>query len=75
VKHLKLIYVRKPNPSDDGFGAVRDLFARSDTTLTTISLWECNFDTAQNQSQLLAAFHTNRTVTDLALRQDHHDRL
>jgi Ran GTPase-activating protein (RanGAP) involved in mRNA processing and transport len=41
------------------------LFSRSDTTITTVTLVWCNFGTAQEESQLYAAFHTNRTVTDL----------
>jgi hypothetical protein len=55
--------VRDPSP-DVGLNVLTDDFARSDTTLTNVTLNSCNFGRQQEASQLLAAFHTNRTVID-----------
>jgi hypothetical protein len=53
--------------SDGGANVLRDLFARSDTTLTKVTFSSCNFGTGEETSQLLAACQTNRTMTDLAI--------
>jgi Leucine Rich repeat len=57
-----------PHPSDGSLNVLRDFFARSDTTLTKVTLHQCNFGSQQDAEQLLAAFHTNRTVVDLSIR-------
>jgi hypothetical protein len=49
---------------DGGLGVLRTFFARSDTTLTSVSLSFCIFGGEEDASQLLSAFQTNRTVTD-----------
>jgi hypothetical protein len=54
-------------PFDGGLEILRSFFARSDTTLTKVRLYCCTFGSAQEASQLLAAFQTNTTVTDLAI--------
>jgi Leucine Rich repeat len=57
------------HPPDGGLDILRDFFARSDTTLTKVTLIEGRmFGPAEETSQILAAFHTNRTVTDLTLK-------
>jgi hypothetical protein len=70
--HLKLKNVKLPGnwnyPSDGSLDVLRSFFARSDTTVTRVTLWECDFGTAQEASLLLAAFRTNRTVTDLCIK-------
>jgi Leucine Rich repeat len=61
--------VSDPSP-DGGLNVLKDFFGRSDTTLTNVTLvYCCNFGSQEDASQLLAAFHTNRTVTDLTIRQ------
>jgi hypothetical protein len=42
-------------------------FARSDTKLTKVSLFECDFGQQEQATQLVAAFHTNRIVVDVAI--------
>jgi hypothetical protein len=45
-----------------------NFFARSDTTLTKFTLRHCKLGSGEaDVSQLLAAFHTNRTVTDIEI--------
>ena len=51
------------DPSDGGL----DVLTASDTPLTKVTLNGCNFGNQQDASQLLAAFHTNRTVTHLKI--------
>jgi hypothetical protein len=70
ITKLQLNCVRlSQHPSDGGFNVLRDFFARSDTTtLTRIELHICFFGTAEDAAQLLAAFQTNRSVTDLSIR-------
>jgi Leucine Rich repeat len=46
---------------------LKDFFGRSDTTLTKVTLDECAFGTTEDTSQLLAAFHTNRTISDVEI--------
>jgi hypothetical protein len=67
ITELELLYWRLLYPSDGGLDVLRAFFARSDTTLTKVTLDVCNFGTAEDASQLLAAFHTNRTVIDLTI--------
>jgi Leucine Rich repeat len=57
------------DPSDGGVVVLRDFFARSDTTLTTVTLDRCDFGSQQDAEQLLAAFHTNRTITDIKIHR------
>jgi hypothetical protein len=55
------------SPSDGGLNVLTDFFARSDTTLTKVRFWDCyNVGSQQDASQLIAAFATNRTITDLS---------
>lgn len=54
-------------PSDGGLNVLRDLFARSDTTLTTVTLHHCYFGSQEDASHLLAAilsFQHNRHGLD-----------
>jgi Leucine Rich repeat len=62
--------VSEPSP-DGGLNVLKDLFARSDTTLTLtkVTLRHCDFGSQQNTEQLLAAFHTNRTITYLYIQR------
>jgi hypothetical protein len=59
--------IQLPERSDGGLDVLRRFFARSDTTLTKVTLWDCNFGNTEEASQLLEAFHTNRTVTDFTI--------
>jgi hypothetical protein len=54
-------------PSDGGLNVLRTFFARSDTTLTKVTLGCFIFGEPEEASQLLAAFHTSRTVVDLTI--------
>jgi Leucine Rich repeat len=58
--------VSDPSP-DGGLDVLRNFFARSDTTLTKVTLSCCHFGSQEDTSQLLAAFQTNRSVLDLAI--------
>jgi hypothetical protein len=58
--------VSDPSP-DGGLDVLKDFFGRSDTTVTKVALYWCKFGSTQDASQLLAAFHTNRIITDLAI--------
>jgi Leucine Rich repeat len=69
ITELWFFCVRLSEPSDGGLDVLRTFFSRSDTTLTKVCLYYCNFGSAQDASQLLAAFETNRTVTDLTIHQ------
>jgi hypothetical protein len=62
---VDLIY--DPSP-DGGVNVLRDFFARSDTTLTKVTFSDCAFR-HPDALQLLAAFHTNRTVTDITIHE------
>jgi hypothetical protein len=65
ITELELFCVHLSEPSDGGLDVLRAFFSRSDTTmLTKVTLWDCNFGNQEDASQLLAAFETNRTVTD-----------
>jgi hypothetical protein len=68
VTELVLCHVFTLQPSDGGLEVLRSFFARSDTTLTKVRLESCNFGQAEDASQLLMAFQTNTTVTDLEIR-------
>jgi hypothetical protein len=57
------------DPSDVGLNVLTDFIGRSDTTLTRVVLWRCNFGSQEDASKLLPAFHTNRTITDLTIHQ------
>jgi hypothetical protein len=54
---------------DGGLNVLKDFFARSDTMVTKVTIEQCNLGTTEEASQLLAAFHTNRTVTRLYIQQ------
>jgi hypothetical protein len=70
ITELALHYVKLPQPSDGGLDVLRDFFARSDDmTLTKVFLQGCNFGAAEEASQRLAAFHTNRSVTDFSIQR------
>jgi hypothetical protein len=60
-------YWNLPFDGDGRLEVLCTFFSRSDTTLTKVTLSSCDFGTAQDSSQLLAAFESNRTVTDLTL--------
>jgi Leucine Rich repeat len=53
--------------SDGGVEVLQSLFARSDTTLTKVTIRFCNFGSQEEATRLLAAFHANRTVIDLTI--------
>jgi hypothetical protein len=54
------------DPSHDGgLNVLREFFARSDTMLTKVALQWCRFGSQEDTSRLLAAFQTNRIVSDL----------
>jgi hypothetical protein len=57
------------DPYDSGgLKALRDFFARSDTTITKVVLQRyCIFGSPKDAERLLAAFHTNRTIADLSI--------
>jgi hypothetical protein len=56
--------------SDGAVNVLRDYFARSYTTLTKVTLADhCSSSTTEETSQLLAAFETNRTVSNLTIRR------
>jgi Leucine Rich repeat len=58
------------NPNTDGgLNVLQRFFSRGDTTLTKVEMYGCDFGTAQDAAQLLAAFQTNATVTDLTIRR------
>jgi Leucine Rich repeat len=71
VTELELANVRlvsDPSP-DGGVNVLKDFFARaSDTTVTKIKFWSCDFGSVEDTLQLLAGLHSNRTVTDLEIR-------
>jgi hypothetical protein len=67
VTELKLDAIELSLPHDGGLELLCTFFTRSDTTLTKATLSWCHFGTAQDAAQLLAAFETNRTVTDLTI--------
>jgi Leucine Rich repeat len=50
---------------DGGLEVLRSLFARSDTSLTRVRLFDCDFGTAQEALHLVSAFESNRTISDL----------
>jgi Leucine Rich repeat len=63
---LDLIILGSDPSPDGGWSVLRDFFGRRDAaTLTKVTLDGCDFGTTENASQLFAAFHTNRTVTDI----------
>jgi hypothetical protein len=65
LTELVLDYCRQvSNPSDGGLEVLRSFFARSDTTLTKVALWHCDFGQAEDALEL-AAIQTNTTVSDL----------
>jgi Leucine Rich repeat len=70
ITELELQNVRiLSEPSDGGLDVLRDFFSRSDTSLTKVTMDRCDFGSAQETSRLLAAFHSNRTVTDLTIKR------
>jgi hypothetical protein len=69
VTELELRDFRLSEPSDGGVDVLRTFFARSETTLTKVTLYRCGFGSAVAASQLLAAFERNRTVSDLSIRR------
>jgi Leucine Rich repeat len=73
ITELKLHNIRLVEPSDGGLNVLKDFFSRSNTTplLTKVTLEWCSFGSQDDASQLLAAFHTNRTVTDLRFHRNH----
>jgi hypothetical protein len=64
ITELELDYVEPPDAPDGGLEVLRTFFARSDTTLTKVTLYGCNFGQAEDALELLAALQTNRTVSD-----------
>jgi hypothetical protein len=58
--------VSGPSP-DGGLNVLKDFFTRSDISLTKVTLRRCDFGTTEDAVELLAAFHTNRTITDLGI--------
>jgi hypothetical protein len=56
-------------PFEGGLEVICAVFSRSDTTLTKVAMDGCHFATTEDTSQLIAAFETNRTVTDLTIRR------
>jgi Leucine Rich repeat len=69
IAGLELHFFSLAQPSDGGLNVLCDFFARSDTTLTKVSLQHCDFGSQQDASQLLAAFETNTTVTDIEIER------
>jgi Ran GTPase-activating protein (RanGAP) involved in mRNA processing and transport len=69
ITELVLDSLQLSHPSDGGLNVLTVFFARSDTTLTTVSLRYCDVGSQEDASQLLVAFHTNRTVTDLTIQK------
>jgi Leucine Rich repeat len=68
ITKLELCGIRLLDPSDGGLDVLRRFFSRSDTTLTNVTLkWSRFGSQEENLSQLLSAFHTNRTITDLTI--------
>jgi hypothetical protein len=68
VTELVLDNVKLTQPSGGGLDILRAFFSsRSDTTLTKVVLWHCDFGSHEGASKLLAAFQNNRTVVDLAI--------
>jgi hypothetical protein len=59
--------LRLAEPSDGRVNVLTNLFSRSDTTLTKVALALHYFGSQQGATRILAAFHTNRTVTDLTI--------
>jgi hypothetical protein len=76
ITEMVLHYCRLvSNPSDGGWEVLRTFFARSDTILTKVTLDYCDFGTLENDFlELLAAFQTNRTVSDLTINGTHNLR-
>jgi Leucine Rich repeat len=68
ITELELDRVRLSEPSDGGLQVLCTLFARCDTTLTKIALYGCYFGSREDVARLLAALATNRTLTDLTIR-------
>jgi Leucine Rich repeat len=66
ITELWLDGIQLPEPSDGGLKVLRTFFARSDTTLTKVTL-RCVRFSKEDASRLLAAFHTNRAVTELSI--------
>jgi Leucine Rich repeat len=66
ITELKLHLLHLSYPSDGGLEVLRALFARNDTTLTKVTLKTCDFFPPP---QLLTAFYTNRTITDLSIQR------
>jgi Ran GTPase-activating protein (RanGAP) involved in mRNA processing and transport len=67
ITELELGCIQLSEPFDGGLNVLRAFFARSDTTLTKVTL-DCWLP--QDASRLLLeAFHTNRTITDLTIRR------
>jgi hypothetical protein len=67
ITELVLANVHLKEPSDGGVNVFKAFFTRSDTTLTKVTLQWSDFGSQQDTSQLIAAFETNRTVTDLSI--------
>jgi Leucine Rich repeat len=69
---LNVALVTHPSP-DGGLNVLIELFSRSDildtttSRLTKVTLWSCDFGSQPDAEQLLAAFHTNPTITDLTI--------
>jgi hypothetical protein len=68
IEQLVLNGLRLSHPHDGGLNVLTNFFARSDTKLTEVSLYCCHFGTTQDASRVLASFQTNRTVTDLTIK-------
>jgi hypothetical protein len=67
VTELELSDFSLLQPSDGGMNVLCDFLANQ-MTLTTVKITHrCNFGTTEEASRLLAAFQTNRTVTDLTI--------
>jgi Leucine Rich repeat len=66
ITELELNDVELSWPFGGGSQVLRDFFARS-TTVTKVELCACYFGSQEEALQLLAAFETNTTVTDLTL--------
>jgi hypothetical protein len=71
IKKLSLYRFRLDSPSDGTLAVLCAYFSRSHTSITNVNLTGCAFGTDEEESQLLAAFHTNRTVTDLTISDPH----
>jgi hypothetical protein len=66
VTELRLQNLELAQPSDGGLEVLCTFFSRSDTSLTKVALRKRNnFGGEEGTSQLISAFETNRTVTEL----------